>query len=211
MTKFTIEYNPYLVQCIFKKNNKVLSSNNKIGAKSGERLQILLGESVNWKGLLEEIAIACDDDEVEIFFRGRRIDFDDLKYAVGLYRGNVAFSLKFKESKNDSDVIRELDRIFSDIKEKNIPEFNTENEEGKDIFDAYEEVKNGIFEVSVIATMSSGKSTLINSLLHTELLPSENKACTATIARILDNDSMEGYEAECYRSEERRVGKECRL
>ena len=205
MTKFTIEYNPYLVQCIFKKNNKVLSSNNKIGAKSGERLQILLGESVNWKGLLEEIAIACDDDEVEIFFRGRRIDFDDLKYAVGLYRGNVAFSLKFKESKNDSDVIRELDRIFSDIKEKNIPEFNTENEEGKDIFDAYEEVKNGIFEVSVIATMSSGKSTLINSLLHTELLPSENKACTATIARILDNDSMEGYEAECYAADNQTV------
>ena len=55
-----------------------------------------------------------------------------------------------------------------------------------------------VFEVSVIATMSSGKSTLINSLLHTELLPSENKACTATIARIFDNDKMEGYEAECY-------------
>ena len=198
MIRFSIEYNPYLVQCVFKKNSKVLNANSKIGAKSGERLQVLLSEGVNWKGLLEEIACSCDDDEVEIYFKGRKIDFDDLKYTIDLYKGNVRFELRFEESKNDTDVIKELDTIFSDIKEKNIPEFNTENKEGKDIFDAYEEVKNGIFEVSVIATMSSGKSTLINSLLHTGLLPSENKACTATIVRILDNDDMDKYEAECY-------------
>lgn len=198
MTKFGIEYNPYLVKCTFTKNGKVLNENSKIGAKSGERLQILLGESVNWKGLPEEIASACDDDEVEMSFKGRKIDFDDLKYTIDLYKGSVKFTLSFEETTNDSDVISELDTIFEEIKKKEIPEFRVKNAEGKDIFDAYEEVKNGIFEVSVIATMSSGKSTLINSLLHTELLPSENKACTATICRILDNDDMDEYEAECY-------------
>lgn len=198
MTKFSIEYNPYLVSCIFKKNGIILNNKSKFGAKSGERLQILLGESVNWKGLPEEIAIACDDEEVEILFKGRRIDFDDLKCTFDLYKGNVKFSLKFEETRNDTDVISALDDVFSEIKEKGIPDFNTKNKEGKDIFDAYEEVKNGIFEVSVIATMSSGKSTLINSLLHTELLPSANLACTAKIVRILDNDDMNEYEAECY-------------
>ncbi len=201
MTHFSIEYNPYMVSCLFKKNDKVLTANSKIGAKSNERLQILLGESVNWKGLPAEIASACDDDEVTIHFKGRRIDFDDLQYTIDLYDGPVSFQLVFEESKNDADVISELDGIFDDIRQKNIPEFNAKNEEGKDIYTAYEEVKNGIFEVSVIATMSSGKSTLINSLLHTELLPSENKACTATICRILDNDDMDTYEAECYGSD----------
>lgn len=201
MTKFFIEYNPYLVKCVFKKNGKLMNSNSKIGAKSDKRLQILLGESANWKGLPEEIANACDDDEVELTFRGRKIDFDDLKGTFDLYEGKVKFTLKHEESRNDADIITELDGIFAEIKEKNIPEFEVDNEEGKDIFDAYEEVKNGIFEVSVIATMSSGKSTLINSLLHTELLPSENKACTATICRILDNDDMKEYEAECYGSD----------
>lgn len=205
MTNFFIAYNPYLVKCVFKKNGKALNSNSRIGAKSGERLQILLGKSVNWNGLPEEIANACDDDEVEITFKGRKIDYDDLKYTIDLYKGAVKFKMKFEESKNDSDIISELDRVFKDIKDKNISEFDTKNEEGKDIFDAYEEVKNGIFEVSVIATMSSGKSTLINSILHTELLPSENKACTATICRILDNDDMEQYEAECYASDEKTV------
>lgn len=201
MTHFSIEYNPYMVSCLFKKNGKALTANSKIGAKSNKRLQILLGESVNWKGLPAEIASACDDDEVTIHFKGRRIDFDDLQYTIDLYEGPVSFQLVFEESKNDADVISELDGIFDDIRQKNIPEFDAKNEEGKDIYTAYEEVKNGIFEVSVIATMSSGKSTLINALLHTELLPSENKACTATICRILDNDDMDTYEAECYGSD----------
>lgn len=205
MTKFSIDYNPYLERCIFKKNDKILSNTSRIGSKENKRFQTLLGESVNWKGLPEEIARACDDDEVEILFRGRKIDFDDLKYVLDFYRGNTRFVLKLEESKNDADIISELDVIIADIKKKNLPEFQTENEKGRDIFDAYEEAKNGIFEVSVIATMSSGKSTLINSLLHTELLPSENKACTATIARILDNDDMEAYEAECYASDDRTV------
>lgn len=205
MTKFSIEYNPYMVRCVFKRNDKELTANSKIGAKSEERLQVLLGESVNWKGLVEEIACACDDDEVELFFKGRKIDYDDLKYAAALYKGETRFTFRFEESKNDADVISELDNIFREIKEKDLPEFHTENREGKDIFDAYEEVKNGIFEVSVIATMSSGKSTLINAVLHTELLPSENKACTATIVRILDNDDMEDYEAECYAADAKTV------
>lgn len=205
MTKFSIEYNPYTVECTFKKNGKQLNTKSKIGAKSSERLQVLLSPSINWKGLAEEIVVVCNDDEIEIEFYGRRIDFEDLKYCIDTYMGNVKFQLSFKEGKNENDIINELDQLFSEIKEKNIPEFKQKNAEGIDIFDAYEEVKNGIFEISVLATMSSGKSTLINSMLHTELLPSENKACTATIARILNNDEMEDYEAECYGADKKTV------
>lgn len=52
MTKFYIEYNPYLEKCIFKMNGKDLcgkKSNSKFKAKVDTRLQILLGESINWK------------------------------------------------------------------------------------------------------------------------------------------------------------------
>ena len=65
-----------------------------------------------------------------------------------MYEGPVRFELEFEESKNDADVISELDRIFGDIKEKGFPEFKAKNEDGKDIFAAYEEVKNGIFVYS---------------------------------------------------------------
>lgn len=205
MVKFLIEYNPYIVNCKFKKNDKLLKANSKIGAKSSERLQVLLGESTNWKGLVEEIIQVCNDRYIKLHFKGRKIDFDDLKYYIDRYHGDVKFELTFEEVIKDSDIMKNLDIIFNDIKKKNLPEFNVKNKEGINIFDAYEEVKNNIFEVNVIATMSSGKSTLINSLLNTELLPSENKACTATIATILENNKMDVYEAECRADDGERI------
>ncbi|MDY4980181.1 MAG: hypothetical protein SO095_06390, partial [Candidatus Onthovivens sp.] len=176
MTHFSIEYNPYLVETIFKKNGKELSQTSKIGFKADQRLQVLLGKSVNWAGLLPEIEKDCGDNNIEISFSGRKIDYEDLKYAMDQYRGTTKFSLTFQEGSNDSDVIAELDRIFADIKKKNLPQFQEKDEKGRSIFEAYEEVKQNIFEINVIATMSSGKSTLINALLNTELLPSETKS-----------------------------------
>lgn len=45
-----------------------------------------------------------------------------------------------------------------------------------------------IFPMVVMATMSSGKSTLINALLGQQILPSRNEACTAKMYSILDAD-----------------------
>lgn len=46
-------------------------------------------------------------------------------------------------------------------------------------------IESGIAQaVPVVATMSSGKSTLINALIGSSLLPVENQACTATILKI---------------------------
>ena len=52
-------------------------------------------------------------------------------------------------------------------------------------------------EVFVMATMSSGKSTLINALLSKKLLPSSNEACTATITRII-NKNQKNYSAKAF-------------
>ena len=197
MTEFVIEYNPYLVRSVFKCNGKTLGEDTAIGARSGQRLQILLGPSTGWRGLIYEIADFCADSEVNILFKGRKIDYEDLEYASFRYEGGVFFTTELDEGKSDAAVMSELDGIIDEIRESGIPGLDADDERGKSIFDAYEDAKSGFFDVSVIATMSSGKSTLINSLLHTELLPSENKACTATVAYILDNDGIDGFEAEC--------------
>lgn len=47
---------------------------------------------------------------------------------------------------------------------------------------------NKIYPMIVMATMSSGKSTLINALLGEQILPSKNEACTAKMYSILDDD-----------------------
>lgn len=48
--------------------------------------------------------------------------------------------------------------------------------------------KSEIFPMVVMATMSSGKSTLINALLGEQILPSRNEACTAKVYSVLDDD-----------------------
>ena len=205
MSKFYIDYNPYLAKCIFKKNDRKLSERNKIGCKENSRLQYLLSPipSENWAGLAEEIANECNYGEIELYFRGRDIDFNDLKEHIEQYAGNAKFLLIAEQVHNDNDIEAQLTKIFSEIKSKNIPEFNKKIN-GKDIFDIYEEAQNRVFDIGVIATMSSGKSTLINSLLHTELLPSKNAACTATITRILNKD-VSSYEAECLGTDNKTV------
>lgn len=66
----------------------------------------------------------------------------------------------------------------------------------RSIFDGSSEVS-----IAVIAPMSSGKSTVINAMLGTELLPSKNEACTATITTIIDVDEAIGFTAELFDKE----------
>lgn len=49
--------------------------------------------------------------------------------------------------------------------------------------------ENTIFPMAVIATVSSGKSTLINAILGKDILPNSNVACTALNYFILDDDN----------------------
>ena len=47
--------------------------------------------------------------------------------------------------------------------------------------------KKKIIDVNIIATMSAGKSTLVNSLLGKKILPTHAGACTAIVTKIEDN------------------------
>lgn len=51
------------------------------------------------------------------------------------------------------------------------------------------------YSVAVVATMSAGKSTLLNSMIGAEILPSQNEACTAKVYSITDDDNATGFTA----------------
>jgi len=46
------------------------------------------------------------------------------------------------------------------------------------------------YSVAVVATMSAGKSTLLNAMIGRRLLPARNEACTASVCRIEDRDEL---------------------
>lgn len=50
-----------------------------------------------------------------------------------------------------------------------------------------------IYSVAVVATMSAGKSTLLNAMIGRRLLPAGNEACTASVCRIEDRDELSAF------------------
>ena len=50
------------------------------------------------------------------------------------------------------------------------------------------------YTVAVVATMSAGKSTLLNAMVGFDLLPTKNLPCTSTIFRIEDHDEIPNFE-----------------
>lgn len=53
------------------------------------------------------------------------------------------------------------------------------------------------YSVAVVATMSAGKSTLLNSMIGAEILPSQNEACTAKVYSVIDDDNATEFMARC--------------
>lgn len=192
MTKVYIKYNPYRVKTEFRINGNLVSTNSTLACQSKKRLQYWLEKNNYWSGIVEELRRITDDNALEITFEGRKIDFEDLKLTVNKNKGNLEITLKHENTKNDKDILKKIDELITILDEGPIEELKS-----KEIKDAYNEVKSSKFKINVIATMSSGKSTLINSLIGYELLPSKNEACTATIARITGNDIYKEFTAEC--------------
>lgn len=194
MQNFYLEYNPYKNTSIFKLNSTELTGTKFDTYKQNYRLQQYLEARDIWPGLFAAIIECAGGDEVQLEFHGREIDYNDLKEALSESPESNKINLQpLLVAKNDSDMIDSIGEIMESLQTMNIDEVK----DNPKILEAYRIAKNMQLKVSVIATMSSGKSTLINSFLGTELLPNKNEACTATVARILNNEDLDSFEVEC--------------
>ncbi len=65
------------------------------------------------------------------------------------------------------------------------------------MFDKFYFNTEKVYPAVVVSTMSSGKSTLINSLIGQDLLPKSNRACTAKAVGILGKDKSNFFKVKC--------------
>ena len=189
MINVFLKYNPFTVESSITVDGEEMTS-SKLSAFRHERLQVWLEK------LFPILAEECNDD-IEFIFQGTQLDYEDIETAVKDYQEEssrpVNIVLKPIVVKDSNDRIKELIHLF-DILQQECPFDDLKDKQIKDNFD---KAVSSEFEVSVIATMSSGKSTLINAMLGRELMPAKNEACTATIARIKDVDGMSNFSAVC--------------
>jgi GTPase SAR1 family protein len=185
MKRVTIKYNPYLVTTQIKVDGQSPKPNSSLKVENS-RLQ-------EWVERLPQILMdEYRDTNFEIAFTGTQADFDDVVSAVGAFGNKVNIKCELNKTADIADAEATIDSIFEEIKKGPVTELKDPR-----IIEAFEKAKNSQFEINVVATMSSGKSTLINALLGKQLMPAANEATTATIVRIIDTD-QEKFSADAY-------------
>lgn len=199
MKKVFISYNPYKLETEITVDGKKLAQNSKIGEKaaSGARLQ-------EWVEELPRILIdEYNDTDFEVTFHGTLLDYEDLTsvFTEAFERNELTARIERKPAKETDDKEVLIDDLFKKIQDGPFDELRD-----IEIINAFQHAKSKDFEVCVVATMSAGKSTLINAMLGTKLMPSKQEACTAIITRIKDiSENDVSWQAEVYNKEQRRV------
>lgn len=184
MITVELTYNPYLVQTSIKVDDE-LPKDSSLRISQGVRLQ-------EWVETLPHILSKIYNDKVRILFTGTKMDFEDV--CTAFKNSSLPFEAELIKEKDDVDTAeRRIKNIFNDIQKGPIEDLKTPA-----IKEAFKKASSSEFEVNVVATMSSGKSTLISALLGKKLMPAKNEATTATIVKIKDVDGKKDFSAVAY-------------
>ena len=178
MRKIAITHNPYRL--------KTDITIDGAAPKANSRLQFGEHRLQEWIETLPQLLVEeCNTKEYEMTFHGTLLDYEDVEaMAQDAAKQGINIALTHIPAKEVADKEEAISQIFSDIQAGPFDELKQ-----PDVVNAFNLAKNSDFPVDVVATMSAGKSTLINALLRQKLMPAKNEACTATITEIRDNDS----------------------
>ena len=178
MKEIFINYNPYQLVTEITIDGQKLKKNSKLNFED-RRLQ-------EWVESLPDLLFEeCNTKDFKITFHGTTPDYEDMEaMAKEAEAKGIHIELEHIPAKEIGDKEVAIQEVFDEI--QNGP-FNELRQ--PDVIKAFDLAKSKDFEVNVVATMSAGKSTLINSLLRQKLMPAKQEACTATITKIKDNDA----------------------
>jgi hypothetical protein len=175
MKEVFIKYNPYKLETEVTIDRKPVKENSSLNI-GGERLQEWLEDLPNI--LVDE----CNSTEFKVIFHGTILDYEDLlSVSKEAKKQEIIIECEHIPAKEVGDKEQAIDMLFTEIKNGPFDELRQ-----RDVIRAFELAKSSDFEVNVVATMSAGKSTLINALLQQKLMPAKQEACTATITKIKD-------------------------
>ena len=196
MVNVQISYNPYTVKTEVIINGKAIEEKvSPLTYVINKRLQEWIEPKGSWPGIFKALRTSSGESQISIEFTGTFSDFEDLAYAKDKF-GEECFSSielihKNKETARDADPYQKmlkLKEVYQQLQDGPIDEFKT-----PDIQRNFDTAINSDFRIVIVAPMSSGKSTLINSIIGRDMLPAVNQATTAVITEIKDNDQFEDF------------------
>ena len=179
MINLRIEYNPYLIKTKFILNDKPIKAESGLNNFIDKKLQIWISK------LYPILKKENSFKELRIAFKGRKIDFNDL---VAIYKNNSNIFLEHIPILESEDRLKKLKKLFEKIQKGPYEELKSLK-----VKEYFEKAFSSEFEIGVVATVSSGKSTLLNSILGKDLIPAKNQACTAKISKIYNENKKDHF------------------
>jgi ribosome biogenesis GTPase A len=186
MHHIEITHNPFIVETRFVINGQPPAEGCRLASYKESRLQVWV------ERLFDELnELFNGDAEFLVTFTGVESDFLDIVDAADAARTRgMQISLEFEEAQAAELRLKQMRKLMA--KAHKHPEFGAYLSQDDEMRRSFEEAFDSDFDVYVVATMSSGKSTLINAMLGRDLLPAANEATTATITRVFDDKSRAG-------------------
>lgn len=155
-----------------------------------------------WQGLVNEVSDPEYNDEIKLVFSGRKIDFDDLKRAINdqneerQEETRVIYHYQHKKILDDKVLSKNIEEVVSELKSDRFRELVSQRtsreltERYKELDNNYKIAKENVFYIVLAGVYSSGKSTLLNTLIRHEVLPTSSKTCTSKNCRIRHDGSL---------------------
>ena len=178
MKTVKIKYNPYLLKTDITIDGKEPQSNSSLHFGK-QRMQ-------EWAEKFVKIFIdEYRDANVTMEFTGSLDDYNDLKETIEA-SSDIINVAKWSHNciQDVEEVEKEVIKIFNEIQQGPVDKLKDQV-----IIDSFKQATSAQFCINVVATMSAGKSTLINALLGKKLMPMAQMATTATIVRIIASNS----------------------
>ncbi|TPH23578.1 hypothetical protein EUX52_00795 [Haemophilus haemolyticus] len=150
----------------------------KYNTFSKQRLQMWISQ------FFQAVADTLQKKEFFVGFTGVPSDCTDVEEAI--QQANASgfnITYQFTQIRSQNERMAELEELIKDIRENPILNQIIPEAQWNEVMDKY-------FDAWVIATMSSGKSTFINALLGSEVLPAFQEDTTASITKIIDDKNF---------------------
>lgn len=224
MIVIKIGFDPYHMKTSLNINGK----NIRRDGKGYEKIQKYVKQAIplqswidpisfqEWRGLLIEAIGNSNETEVECQFRGRELDFIDLKESFDK-QSKKEFNGKYdiKVTYPKVDFIYTDDKIleraetayklicsedFQKILEDKIFELGPDSQlvkEYKALETTYQAAKDDEFRIVFSGMYTCGKSTIINAILGKDILPTRDGTCTSKVFKISHDSNVEYAKMSC--------------
>lgn len=191
-----LSHNPYTIESALRLNGSAAAPTWFEVITEGKRLQVWLDDFVEllWKHESSSLR-----DPLSFCFRGTEQDAYDVQDSLSntCEQRHIALDFTQEASGSPERKLEELKELYAKAKTGPIKDYRS-----LDLEKEFNNITKADFEVVVIGTMNSGKSTLLNAMLGEDLLPWRTEACTATILKIRDRDGQEGFVGQCFFNED---------